>query len=57
MCVGFAYLHYRFNIIHRDVNNSNILLFGNLEGKVSDFGISKLTSNNGDNPTQGLLVL
>ena len=49
--VGLAYLHYGCNIIHRDVKSSIILLSKNLEGKVSDFGISKLTSNNGDNPT------
>ena len=54
MCVGLAYLHYGCNIIHRDVSSS-ILLSTNLEGKVSDFGISKLLSNNGDNPTTRLV--
>ena len=43
-CVGLAYLHNGCHIIHRDVKSSNILLSGTLEGKMSDFGISKLTS-------------
>ena len=43
--VGLAYLHHRCNIIHRDVKSSNILLSQNLEGKMSDFGISRITHN------------
>mgnify|MGYP002775214047 FL=1 len=47
--VGLAYLHDGCNIIHRDVKSSNILLSSNLEGKMSDFGISKITSNDPGN--------
>ena len=49
--VGLAYLHDGCNIIHRDVKSSNILLSSNLEGKMSDFGISKFTSNDTSNAT------
>ena len=49
--VGILYLHDGCNIIHRDVKTSNILLSTNLEGKMSDFGISKFTSNDASNAT------
>ena len=47
MIVGLAYLHHGCNslIIHRDVKSSNILMSKDLEGKMSDFGISRLKSN------------
>ena len=44
VAVGLAYLHLGCNIVHRDVKSSNILLSKHLEGKMADFGISKLTT-------------
>ncbi|KAI5601812.1 hypothetical protein POPTR_001G129000v4 [Populus trichocarpa] len=41
---GLAYLHHDCSprIIHRDIKSSNILLDGNLEARVTDFGLAKL---------------
>ena len=49
MIIGLAYLHHSCDpkIIHMDVKSSNILMTENLEGKMSDFGISRLHSSDG----------
>ena len=43
---GLAYLHGSCNprIVHMDVKSSNILLSKTMEGKMSDFGISRQNS-------------
>ncbi|XP_028765980.1 protein BRASSINOSTEROID INSENSITIVE 1-like [Neltuma alba] len=43
---GLAFLHHNCNphIIHRDMKSSNVLLDGNLEARVSDFGMARLMS-------------
>ncbi|CAM8898209.1 unnamed protein product [Rhodiola kirilowii] len=41
---GIAYLHEesRLKIVHRDIKCTNVLLDGNLNPKISDFGLAKL---------------
>lgn len=46
---GLAYLHEEstLRIVHRDIKPTNILLDKNLNPKISDFGLAKLTDDTG----------
>jgi serine/threonine protein kinase len=41
MCSVLQYLHYESNIIHRDINPTNILVDNDFNVKLADFGLAK----------------
>ncbi|KAE8720094.1 putative serine/threonine-protein kinase Cx32 [Hibiscus syriacus] len=45
---GLAFLHFSEKVIYRDFKASNILLDGNFNAKISDFGLAKLGPSGGD---------
>lgn len=44
---GLAFLHEesRLKIVHRDIKATNVLLDGDLNPKISDFGLAKLSED------------
>ncbi|CAI5993445.1 unnamed protein product, partial [Closterium sp. NIES-64] len=48
---GLEYLH-QFDIVHRDIKPANVLLDANMQPKVSDFGLVRMTEGTTVNPTR-----
>ncbi|GJP48937.1 hypothetical protein CLOM_g8210 [Closterium sp. NIES-68] len=48
---GLEYLH-QFDIVHRDIKPANVLLDANMQAKVSDFGLVRMTEGTTVNPTR-----
>ncbi|CAI7773009.1 unnamed protein product [Closterium sp. NIES-53] len=53
---GLEYLH-SFSMVHRDVKPANILLDGNWQAKIADFGLTKMGEGNAYNPQDSTRVL